>query len=301
MVIGITGATGFIGRHVIARLRARGDECVAFSRRPEQPVHGCRETRIFAPDRPLDLTRLDAVVNLAGESIIGLWTQAKRSRILASRVATTERIVKTLIESPGAPVVLVNASAIGFYGDRREEILPESAAPGTGFISEVAQKWELATDAGTDMGLRVARVRIGFVLGRDGGALPMLRRIFRLGLGGKLGSGQQWMSLVHVDDVAGLFVFLLDDLLQDGGKASGGAFNAVAPQPVRNADFTRAVGQVLHRPAILPVPEIALRTLLGEMSQLMLMSERVVPERTLEIGYRFKYPMLDQMLGEACG
>jgi uncharacterized protein (TIGR01777 family) len=300
MIIGITGATGFIGRHLIDRLRVRGDDCVAFSRQPERPVHGCRETRVFAPDRPLDLGGLDGIVNLAGESIMGLWTQAKRRRIIDSRVATTTRLVETLGKSAGAgPRMLVNASAIGYYGDRGDEVLTESSAPGSGFLPELTRQWEAAADGGENAALRVARVRIGFVLGADGGALPLLRRVFNLGLGGKLGSGRQWMSLVHIEDVVGLMIFLLDDLSAEGSTA-GGAFNAVSPTPARNAEFTRALAQTLGRPAVLPLPALTLRALLGEMSQLMLMSERVLPARTLEAGYRFAYPQLDQMLAETC-
>jgi uncharacterized protein (TIGR01777 family) len=295
MTIGITGASGFIGGHLITKLRQQGRECVAFSTRPDKPVRGCRETRTFARDRPLDLTGLDAIVNLAGESIMGLWTTAKRRRILESRLASTGRIAETLRKSADMPRVLVNASAIGIYGDRGDEVLTENAQPGSGFLAEVSRQWEQAAFAAATAGVRVACVRIGFVLGRDGGALPLLRRIFGLGLGGRLGSGRQWMSLVHVADVVGLMAYLLDDLLEDG-VAAGAAFNAVGPEPVRNADFTRALGQALGRPAVLPAPAFALRALLGEMSQLMLMSERVVPERTLEIGYQFAYPTLAEML-----
>ena len=299
MIIGITGATGFIAGHLIRQLRDRGHECVAFSRTPERPVRGCRETRIFAPSRPLDLTRLDAIVNLAGESVMGYWTAGKRRRIIESRTASTTRIVQTLAKSQDTPRVLVSGSAVGIYGDRGDELLTESTAPGGGFLADVAQQWEAAARAGEDVGIRVARVRIGFVLGADGGAFPPMRRLFRLGLGGKLGSGRQWMSLVHVDDVAGLIVFLLDDLLH-AGTAAGGAFNAVSPEPVRNADFTRALGKALHRPALLPAPAFALRGMLGEMSQLLLMSERAIPEQTLKIGYGFKHPDLAGMLAQTC-
>ncbi len=297
MVIGITGATGFIGRHLVACLAADGYACVAFSRRPERPVGGCRETRAFAAGQPLDLTGLDAMVHLAGESVMGWWTAAKRERILSSRVASTSRIVQAMGQSStGSPRVLLNASAIGYYGDRGDEVLTESAAPGTGFLADVTQQWEAAARAGEDAGLRVARVRIGFVLGRDGGAWPLLRRIFRLALGGRLGSGRQWMSLVHVDDVTGMIAFLLRDLLH-AGTAAGGVFNAVGPEPVRNADFTRVLAQALHRPVFLPAPEFALRPVLGQMAELLLMSERVVPEQALKLGYCFRYPTLEDMLG----
>lgn len=295
MKIGITGASGFIGRHLIAMLRAAGHECVAFAREPSRAVPGCAETRSAAPDRALDVGGLDAVVNLAGESIMGRWTAAKKERVIQSRVGTTERVVKAMRSAgEGGPRVLISASATGFYGDRGDQTLDENAAPGSGFLPEVTQQWEAAA-ALASTNIRVACVRIGFVFGADGGGFAPLRRLFSLGLGGRLGSGRQWMSPVHVDDVAGLITWLIEQ------PAAAGTFNATCPQPVRNGDFTRELARALGRPAVLPAPAWALRLALGEMSHLMLDSQRVLPTRTLELGYRFKFPDLRAILADVAG
>ncbi len=295
MRIGITGASGFIGRHLIHQLRSHGHESVAFSRSPEKPVAGCVETRVFRGSRPLDLSRLDAIVNLAGESIIGLWTEAKRARITGSRVKATTRVVETLAKmhaagDPAAPRILISGSAIGLYGDRGDETLTESSRAGSGFLADVAAKWEAAALPAEAAGVRVALLRIGFVFGRDGGAFPALRLPFSLGLGGRLGPGTQWMSPVHVEDVAGLIVYLLE---KDDAR---GPFNAVCPQPVRNEDFTKRTAQAFGRSAPLPAPALLLRTLLGDLSHLMLDSQRVLPEAARQAGYTFQFPDLPAIL-----
>jgi uncharacterized protein (TIGR01777 family) len=292
MRIGITGASGFIGRHLIEKLRARGCDCVAFSRSPKHPVKGCAETRALSPDRKPDVTGLDAIINLAGESILGMWTEAKKQRILDSRILTTTRLVEAMKEARrdgDGPGVLISASATGFYGDRGEEELDEQKSSGSGFLAGATARWEAAAWAAESFGARVALVRIGFVMGDDGGSFPLMRTAFKLGLGGRLGSGKQWMSFVHVEDAAGLIVHLLED------EEAHGPFNAVCPQPVRNADFTRAVARALRRPAILPAPEFILKVL-GELSRLLLDSQRVLPKRTLASGYEFRFPTLDAML-----
>ncbi|MBV9658237.1 MAG: TIGR01777 family oxidoreductase [Verrucomicrobia bacterium] len=300
MKVGITGASGFIGRHLVRRLGERGHEPVAFSRDTSRRVAGCRETRAFGAGQPVDLWDLDAVVNLAGEPILGLWTKAKRARILESRVGGTERIVQALAQAPrdndadSGPRILINGSATGFYGDRGDEILEEDDGPGSGFLSEVCQQWESA--ACQARGVRVALVRIGFVLGQDGGAWPFLRRIFRLGLGGKLGGGQQWMSVIHVADVVGLIVALLEH--EDDPRDASGPFNAVCPTPVRNVDFTRAVAAALHRPALWPAPAGLLKKTLGDLSHLLLDSQRIAPARTRALGYEFQFPNLAAILAD---
>jgi uncharacterized protein (TIGR01777 family) len=299
MKVGITGAGGFIGRHLVKNLRARGHVPVVFSRSPDKPAEDGLETRPLRPEQPPDVGGLDALVNLGGESIRGRWTEARKHRILESRLQTTQRLVEAMAQASAhgkAPRTLLNASAIGFYGDRGEEQLDEMKSPGSGFLAEVCVQWEAAARRASEAaGARVALVRIGFVLGKDGGGFPMLRTAFRFGLGGKLGSGQQWMSFVHVEDAVGLMIFLLENAV------SRGPFNAVCPEPVRNADFTKAVGRALHRPTILPAPEAALRFALGEMSRLLLDSQRVLPKRTLEAGYIFRFPTLDSMLADLRG
>lgn len=295
MKIGITGASGFIGKHLIHHLRQRGHESVAFSRTPENPVAGCIETRILRGSRPVDLSRLDGIVNLAGESIVGLWTDSKKRRIYESRVKTTERVVEALTkmraaDDPAIPRVLLNCSAIGFYGDREDETLTETSAPGKGFLAEVCTQWEASARKAEEAGVRVVLARIGFVFGRDGGAFKLLRTPFSLGLGGNLGSGKQWMSPIHVDDVAALMVFLLEK------EDARGAFNAVCPRPVRNEEFTRQTAGAFGRTAPLPVPQFLLKTFLGDLSHLMLDSERVVPEAALQAGYTFQFPDLRAIL-----
>ena len=292
MKVGITGATGFLARHLIPALRARGHAPVAYSRSPDKPVPGCAETRPLLPDTAPDVAGLDAVINLAGESIMGLWTAAKRRRIVESRVGLTRRLVAALRDTPGAPTILLNASAVGFYGDGGEAPLTEDAPAGSGFLAGVCRDWENAAHEASALGVRVACVRIGFVLGRDGGAFPPLRTAFKLGLGGCLGDGRQWMPPVHADDVAGLFVHLLES------SDATGAFNAACPNPLRNADFTRAVAHALHRPALLPAPGFILRAALGDLSHLLLDSARVLPERTLASGFTFRYPTLTDMLAD---
>jgi hypothetical protein len=289
MRIGITGATGFIASHLIPHLREHQHTCIAFSRDPSRPVDGCGETRAIGSHQLPDLRELDALINLAGESIQGYWTKAKKERIRSSRVSLTQSLVAALPESDVR--VLVSGSATGFYGDRGDELLPESTPRGRGFLAEVSAEWERAALAAEARGVRVALPRIGFVIAPRGGAMDKIRPLFRLGLGGRLGSGRQWMPWVHLEDVCGVIMHLLEtDSLR-------GAFNAVATGPVTNAEFTQTLARVLHRPAILPVPEFALRLTLGELSTLVLDSTRAVPDKTIASGYTFRHvelaPALD--------
>ncbi len=294
MKVGIIGATGFLARHLIPVLRARGHDPVAFARSPGQRVPGCVETRPLPADAPPEVGGLDAVINLAGESIIGLWTAAKRRRIMESRVQTTQRLVTALRDAPGAPKILLNASAIGFYGDGGEAALTESSPAGQGFLPGVCREWEAAAQEAPAPGVRVALVRIGYVVGSDGGAFPPVRAAFRLGLGGRMGSGRQWMPPIHVADVAGLFAHLL------AAPDAAGPYNAVCPHPLRNADFTRAVAHALGRPAFLPAPAFLLRAAMGDLSHLMLDSARVLPERTLASGFAYRFPTLAAILADVC-
>ena len=298
MQVGITGASGFLGKHLIAALHARGHDAVAFSRSPAKPVPGCRATRSSAPGTTLDLSGLDAVVNFAGESLIGLWTDARRRRILESRVSITTRLVEAISRHPDGPQILLSASGVGIYGDRGDEALDESKAPGTGFLADVARQWEAAARDAEKCGARVIRLRIGYVLGNNGGAFPPVKTAFRFGLGGTLGTGRQWVPPIHVADVAGLIVFLLEHEDDRGNSTTRGVFNAVCPNPVRNEDFTRAVAAALGRPAILPVPAFALRALMGELSTLLLNSQRAVPTHAQRLGYEWQFPTLAAMLDD---
>jgi uncharacterized protein len=286
MKVGITGATGFIGTHVSAHCGRRGHEIAGFSRRPAAGA------RLFRLDAPPDLNGLDAIVNLAGEPVLGLWTADKKRRIRESRIVGTRRIVEAIQAMAKRPRVLVSASAIGFYGDTGETLADESSPMGDGFLADVCREWEGEAGRAESSGVRVVLVRIGFVLG-SGGALKLIRPVFKMGLGGKLGSGRQWMSAVHVDDVAGIIVWALEN------EALSGPVNAVMPAPFRNSDFTRELAKCVGRPAIFPVPAFALRLALGELSRTMLDSARIAPRVAREAGYTYKFPTLPLALGNA--
>lgn len=232
------------------------------------------------------MSGLDAVVNLAGEPILGFWTPSKRQKILTSRVDTTNRIVDAMLSQPNAPKVLINASAVGFYGDTGDRIATESTGAGTGFLADVCKAWEAATTPAQLSGLRVVRIRIGFVTG-TGGAMGLVLPLFRAGLGGNLGNGRQWMSCIHVDDVAGMILWAVSN------DSLNGVLNAVNPQAIRNLEFTRAVARAVRRPAIFPVPACILRTLLGDLSHVMLDSVRVAPTVALTGGYQYRHSTLD--------
>jgi hypothetical protein len=233
---------------------------------------------------------VDAVVHLAGEPVAQRWNAAVKQRILDSRVLGTRRLVDLIGQAPRRPKVLVSASAIGFYGTRGDEVLTESSAPGTGFLVDVCRNWETEADRAAEFGVRVAKLRIGFVLGKDGGALGQMLPIFRLGLGGRLGSGQQWMPWIHLDDVADLFVHAATS------DQVSGVWNATAPNPVTNAAFTKEMASVLHRPALFPVPAFALTLAFGELGPHMLDSTRVIPAAAIAAGYQFRYPTLGTAL-----
>lgn len=280
MNIGVIGASGYVGERLVKLGTAAGHQIVPFSRKSRPGF------RKIEHGKELDFSGLDAVVNLAGEPILGLWTAPKKQQILQSRVETTRRVVASL--HPGVKV-LVNASAIGFYGDTGENTVDESSSPGSGFLADVCRAWEDAAMPAEKAGCRLVRLRIGFVTG-PGGAMRLVRPLFQLGLGGNLGHGRQWMSYIHVDDVAGMILWTLEK------ESLSGAVNAVNPEPVRNADFTRMLARVVRRPAILPAPAIALRLALGEVSHVMLDSVRVAPSVGLREGYAFRHPTLEDAL-----
>jgi uncharacterized protein (TIGR01777 family) len=236
-----------------------------------------------------------AVVHLAGEPVAQRWTRAAKERILTSRAEGTSRLVETLASLVQRPTVLVSASAVGYYGARGDEVLTEQSAPGEGFLSEVCIEWEKAAAKAEDLGIRVVRLRLGVVLGRDGGALAKMLPPFRLGAGGRLGSGDQWMSWIHLDDVVGLIRHAIDS------PALSGPVNATAPAPVTNAEFTRVLAAALNRPAVLPVPAFALRLLYGEMSEILLGSQRVMPAAAQSAGFQFRYTDLSRALRNLLG
>ena len=286
--IGITGVTGFLGNRVAETAARAGHHVCGFSRDPRNEVPGCSEMREFAPGL-IDLSGLDVIVHLAGESVFGLWTPTKKEQILASRRDGTRMLVDAMIaarRSGHGPATLVSASAIGFYGDTGETEADESTPAGHDFLAEVCKTWESEALRAESEGVRVAILRFGIILGREGGALGKLRPLFLLGLGAKLGSGKQWVSWIHAGDAANLTLLCATD-----PKAKG-IYNAVAPKPVRNEEFTDAVARRWHRKAWMRVPAFVIQTGLGQFGQTLLQSQRVKSGRLHELGYEFHYPQL---------
>jgi uncharacterized protein (TIGR01777 family) len=297
----IAGASGFLGSALAARLSAEGREVLRLVR-PGSRSGAARDASAVAWDPPrgaLDpaaLAGVDGAVNFAGATIAGVWTAAKRRAIRDSRVAATSLLATTLASLTPPPRVLLSASAVGAYGDRGDEELTERAEYGSGFLADVARAWEGAAAPARAAGIRVVHPRLAMVLGRGGGALPPMRVPFRLGCGGRLGSGRQWWSWIGLDDGVEALVRLLDD------ERFEGPVNLAAPGPVTNADFTRALSRALHRPAFLAVPAFALRLALGGFAdEALLASARVAPARLLELGYRFRHPDIGSALRSALG
>jgi uncharacterized protein (TIGR01777 family) len=288
----VSGASGLVGSALVAFLTTGGHQVRRIVRR--RPAAG--DEIFFDPvTGEIEASKLegcDAVVHLAGENIAaGRWTPEKKQRIRDSRVRGTRRLAETLAGLNLPPRVLVNASAIGFYGDRGEERLDEESGPGQGFLPDVCREWEEATEPARRAGLRVVRLRIGVVLSAAAGALQKMLLPFRLGLGGPVGRGRQFMSWICLDDLVGAIHFVL---VRDEVQ---GAVNGVAPTPVRNAEFARSLGSVLRRPALLPTPPVALRAALGEMAdELLLAGNRIYPSRLEQAGYRFEHPDLESAL-----
>jgi uncharacterized protein (TIGR01777 family) len=289
MRIGITGASGFVGRAVAGHARRRGHEIIAFSRDPSKRVRDAVETRLFSLDAPPDLGECEAIIHLAGEPILGFWTANKRRAIVASRVQGTRRIVEAIAALDQKPEVLVAASAIGFYGNGGDSILDESAPQGGGFLAETTAAWEKESLAATEV-LRVVPVRIAVVLGRGGGALRVMEGVFRAGLGGVIGSGAQWMSWIHIEDLARLMVFAVEDL------DVRGPINASAPWPVPHREFVKTLARIVRRPAWFGVPAFAVRTVLRGLADELLESKRVVPSAATDAGFDFKFPELEPAL-----
>jgi uncharacterized protein len=287
----LAGASGSIGRALAARLSREGVSFARLVRRAPitqdeyqwDPARGQIDARAF--------DGVDAVFNLAGRAIATRWTRAVRDDILQSRIRATRLLVDTMAQAETPPRVLVSASGINFYGDRGDAELTESASKGTGFLSDVTEAWEREAARAEERGTRVACTRNGIVLAHDGGALQPMLLPFRLGIGGPLGNGRQWWSWIHVDDVAAALVTAARD------AELRGPVNIVGPGPVRNREFVRALAAALHRPAVLPVPAVALRMILGGMTdELVLASTRVIPARLRERGFTFKWPDLEPAL-----
>jgi len=293
----VTGGTGFVGRHLLPLL----DHPILLSRNPERARRavGGMIGRALAWE-PLDgpppaeaFDGVDVVLHLAGESVAeGRWTVAQKAKIRASRVIGTRHLVEGIARASQRPRVLVSASAVGYYGDRGDEELTERSSPGNDFLAEVCMAWEKEAFAAEEAGVRVVTARTGIALGAGGGALAKMLTPFRLGVGGPLGNGRQWMPWIHVDDLARLYVHAA------ATESIRGPMNAVAVEPVRNSEFTKALARALHRPAFMPTPYLALRLLFGEFAKVLFASQRVIPKVALETGFRCEYPEIAAALGQ---
>lgn len=300
MKITLTGASGLIGTRLVAALLAENHQLHLLSRRKPSNLPTAVSFSAWDANSGEDppaaaFEGANAVIHLAGEPVAQRWTETAKERIRVSRVGGTEALLRTLRRLPQRPERMLAASAIGYYGDRGDEILTEMSKPGTGFLPETCVAWEGACEKARLLGMRVVRLRFGIVLGREGGALAKMLTPFKLGVGGKIGSGKQWMSWIHVDDVVGLLLFALKD------REEHTVFNVTAPKPVRNAEFTAALGSALHRPAFLPIPPFVLKLAFGEMSRILLESQRVEPTVAQRAGYDFRFVDLASALKDLLG
>jgi uncharacterized protein (TIGR01777 family) len=294
MRVAVTGASGLIGKAVVERLRREGHDVARLVRDPARAAAG---DVVWDPEAgTIDAAALegvDAAVHLAGENVGTRWTEEKKRRIRESRVKGTRLLAQTLARLAKRPRVLVQASATGIYGDRGDETVTEASAPGTGFLADVGKDWEGASGFADEAGIRVVKLRIGVVLAKNGGALEQLLLPFRMGVGGRIGSGRQWMPWISLDDVVEVVMRALHD------ERLRGPVNAVAGS-VRNADFTEALGRALHRPTLIPVPAFGIRALFGQMAdEALLAGQNVEPARLREIGHAFHHPTLDAALAAA--
>ncbi|HEX4966117.1 MAG TPA: TIGR01777 family oxidoreductase [Thermoanaerobaculia bacterium] len=291
MRIVITGGSGLIGRAVAREMGGEGHEVVVLTRDPSKVKELPSNTRAVQWDgrtgdgwAPL-LDGGTAIVHLAGESIAaGRWTASRKRRIRASRVESSGAVMAAIRQAKEKPKALLQGSAVGIYGPLGDEVATEAHPPGTDFLAEVCVEWEAATAEAESHGVRRPILRTGIVLAGDGGALPKMALPFRLGAGGPLGSGRQWLPWIHLADEVGAIRFLLER------EVARGPFNLTAPQPLTNRDFSRALGKALHRPSLAPAPAFALRLVLGEMAAMLLQGQRAVPQRLLEMGYVFRFP-----------
>jgi hypothetical protein len=300
MRVVVAGGTGFIGSKLWESLLTKGHDVVLLTRdasRSRDQIHPKVHVVSWAPGAAWEswVDGAGGIVNLAGESIAQRWTKAAKQRIVASRLEATERLCAAIQKAILKPSVLVNASAVGIYGPRGEEILSEDSSPGSDFLATTCTAWEEAARAVEPIGVRVALVRTGVVLAREGGALAKMLPPFRAFLGGPVGGGSQFLSWIHRDDLAALYIFALEN------PEVKGPLNGTAPNPVTMRDFAKALGHALHRPSFLPVPAPAVRLLLGEMSTVVLDGQRVVPRKAEALGFRFHFPQIEPALRDVAG
>jgi uncharacterized protein (TIGR01777 family) len=299
MKILVTGATGLIGRNLSRSLSSAGHRVVGLSRSPERAREAPEMFKwdpLSGPPPAEALKGVEAVVHLAGEPIAARrWTDDQKKRIRDSRVISTRHLVEGMRAAKPSPAVFVAGSAVGFYGDTGDSPADESAPAGKGFLSEICREWEAEAERARDLSVRVVMVRTGVVLSPDDGALKKMLPAFKMGVAGPLASGRQWFPWIHIDDIVGIFEHAIFT------PAMSGPANGVAPESVTNAEFTRQLARVLRRPAFLAAPEFALRLIMGEMADVLLASQRVIPRAALDSGYSFKYPLLAGALEDLLG
>jgi len=287
----VSGVSGPIGAALLPVLQERGYQITRLVRGAKSGA----DQITWAPGQPMrpqSVSGFDAVIHLAGESVVGRWSADKKRRILDSRVQGTRHLAEALAEAPQRPQVLISASATGFYGDRGDEVLTEDSEPGTGFLPQVCREWEAAAEPAEEVGIRTAQLRIGLVLSPAGGALQKMLTPFRMGVGGNLGNGRQWWSWIAAQDLASAILHILRGSL-------AGAVNLVAPSPVSNAEFSKTLAGVLHRPAIFPMPAFIVRLAFGQMGdELLLASQKVQPAKLAASGFSFRHAELTKALGD---
>lgn len=294
MKVVVTGATGFVGKVIVRRLLEAGDEVIVLTRNVAKAAitlgSSCKyfqweNTNELAPKEAFE--GADGVINLMGESISERWTEERKKAMHDSRIIGTRNLVAAISAVTAKPKVLVSTSAIGIYGDRGSEEINESSKLADDFLATLCREWEAEANKATESGLRVVDIRVGIVLGKGGGALAKMLPIFKLGGGGPLGTGQQYMSWIHIEDLASMYI---EALQNDSIK---GAVNGTAPYPARNFDFTKALGKTLHRPTFLPAPAFALKFVFGDMSQILLGGQKVLPTKFSEAKFKYRYPTLE--------
>jgi len=296
MRIFVTGGTGFVGTRLVARLRKEGREVLVLTRSAPQTSERAEGLRFIHgdPSKPgpwqAEAAGCDAVVNLAGSSIFSRWTKKRKTLILESRIATTRHLVEAMLKS-AKPMTLVSASAVGFYGFHADEELDERSEPGWDFLAEVTKAWEGEAAKAAAAGGRVVIARFGIVLG-EAGALGQMKRLFKMFIGGPLGSGRQWFSWIHVDDLVEAIVFLVRC------QEMSGPVNLCSPNPVRNRELAKALGRALHRPSLVRAPGFMIRLVLGPFGNVILRGQKVLPRKLLDAGFRFRYPAIDEALAD---
>lgn len=297
MKIIVSGASGLVGTHLIPTLKAKGHEVYKLVRKTPKNADEIQwdSTRGIIESELAKIENFDAVIHLAGDNVgDGSWTEEKKRSIRESRTVGTRVLVESLKKLQNPPKTFIGASAIGFYGNRGDETVTEASAKGEGFFPEVCAEWEAEANKAADFGARVVTPRIGVVLAKDGGALAKMLTPFKLGAGGVVGGGKQWMSWIALDDLIRIFHFALEN------ENVSGAINAAAPNPATNEEFTKTLGGVLNRPTIIPIPEFAVKLLFGEMGEtLLLEGARVLPEKTQNLGFKFDFVKLEDALKHA--